>query len=86
MTDKELYGGSTIYVELRGMVNSLKKMESDSFTVTTMTSENYLIDTYAEGLTVFADCDYPCVSCPASEPATCRRCDTDDGSLFPLFF
>ena len=86
ITAKLLFGGTNVHLEVGGMVNPRLKSESDSFVVTTTTTDNFLIDQKTSGLTVFADCNYPCMSCKESDADFCYRCDTEEDSVFNLFF
>ncbi len=59
-----LRGGSTLLVELKGFKNRDVAASTSTFTVLSMTEEDYMIDQVLEGLTVAANCDWPCWECP----------------------
>ena len=84
-------GGNTIEIELRGFVNSDVADAQDPFTLTTRTSEGFLIDEWQDTQSVSSSCNYPCLQCSESDPSECRKCNTeadspDKGILFNLYY
>lgn len=68
--------GSTYQFTVRNIKNSAQAAATNSFEITTFTSSTgaFRIDTVRTGLTLRANCDYPCASCSASTPSTCTSC------------
>ena len=81
-----LRGGSSLNVELKGLINRKIAELTDSFEALTLTEDGYMIDRIVEGLLVASNCDWPCWDCPAAEPGTCLKCDARDNAPLPLFF
>jgi len=77
VTDVQIEVGTVFSVTLYGLINSKSAQATSTFTIYIKTSTGNLVLFAKNGLTVTADCDYPCLTCQGpSAPNKCLTCDT----------
>lgn len=79
-----IHPGSHIEIDIYGITNSLYANRTDSFEISLFTKDKYIVNTITSGLSVKADCDFPCVTCSEGKPSECTSCDTTT-ELFMYF-
>ena len=58
-----LQPGTHIEIDLYGIINSLYAAATDSLEVSLFTQDNYIVNIVTTGLSIEANCDFPCVTC-----------------------
>lgn len=75
--------GATYTFTLKNIKNTATASTTSSFRLTTYVSSlgTYRIDTVSSGLTLIANCDYPCLTC-STDKTTCLSCLTATPALY----